>query len=164
MPTVTSMVYTGSSHSLTELIGELKSILFWVEKERYTYASTETPAWWPKKGINIKTWKKIQLFWFLANLLAMTKTIRSQEICGGGKTAGGLQHLKQGPNQGTEELRALGTDISFYWWKCSASVAWHHITKWWVSTSLSLLQCYCKWENKQGFGGRDGEAQVEESS
>lgn len=54
MPTVTSMVYTRRSHSL---IAELMSILFWVEKERHTYASTETPAWWPKKGIDIKKWK-----------------------------------------------------------------------------------------------------------
>lgn len=37
------------------------SILFWVEK--HTYASTETPACWPKKGIDIK---KTQLVWFLA--------------------------------------------------------------------------------------------------
>lgn len=55
MPAVTSVFYTRRSHSLIELIGEFMSILFWVEK--HTYASTETPACWPKKGIDIKKWK-----------------------------------------------------------------------------------------------------------
>lgn len=57
MPTVTSVVCTRRSHSFIEFIGELMSILFWAEKERHTYASSKTPAWWPKKGIDIKKWK-----------------------------------------------------------------------------------------------------------
>lgn len=57
MPTVTSVFYPRRSHSLIELIAEFISIIFWVEKEKHTYASTETPAWWPKKGTYIKKWK-----------------------------------------------------------------------------------------------------------
>lgn len=144
MPTVTSMFCTRRPHSLTLV----SSCHFCFElRKRETDRERSTHMLVPrllsadlKKELTLRN-EKIQLVWFLANLPAMTKVVRSREICGGGKTAGGLQHLKQGPNQGLWSWDPWEQILSFCRCKYSASVAWQLTTKWWVSGTLLLLHC-----------------------
>jgi len=66
-----------------------------------------------KKELTLR-YEKIQLVWFLAR--QSTSHDQNGQVPGDlwrWETAGALQHLKQGTNEGIVELRTLGTDTFF---------------------------------------------------
>lgn len=118
------------------------------QTKKHTHASTDTPVCWPKKGIDIKKWENP------AGVISCQTIYQPWPKWSGlGRSVEVGRQLEVYSTWNRAQMRELwGWDpweqiFSFYWCKSSASVAWQHTTKWWVSGTIiaTLLVQMIEW-------------------